>query len=185
MINVGNYVLIGWYNRDIVDENEIGYSYEYITEFKELYHSNIELYAKYYINGHITINKTYKITDSGRYRQSYDDINMFEVLKISIDELKELGYKEVKIKVSISVEEIDKGNQYVFLYKTVYNNASDLITSYEITDASKDQSIKDITFTVNLDDFKSDILFIRFGASGSFDDDWVTEFRTYSFEVVK
>ncbi len=182
---VNGYVYLGWYNRADVDENECDYSYEYINGFKEHYYGAIELYCKWYKNGNYTTTNEYKITDSGRYKQSYDIINLYEVLKIGVSELKEFGYIKIQIKMEITLRELDNGTQHVFFYKSAYSDDNDLITSYDITDANSKDSTKSQTITIYLSDLKCDMLFIRFGASGSFDDDWKTSYRKYTIKVVE
>lgn len=182
---VNGYVYLGWYNKADVDENEIGYEYTYITNFKEHYYGNIDLYCKWYKDGIYETYNEYKITDSGRYKQSYDTINLFEALKIGVSELKEFGYTKIQIKMEITLRELDNGTQHVFFYKSAYSDDNDLITSYDITDANSKDSTKSQTITINLSDLKSDMLFIRFGASGSFDDDWKTSYRKYTIKVVE
>ncbi len=58
-----------------------------------------------------------------------------------------------------------------------------LIDTIEINDASSKYKEKEYNLTINLSDIESDMLFIRFGASGSFNDDWCTLSREYSFVV--
>ena len=48
---------------------------------------------------------------------------------------------------------------------------------------SKNYETRRIYFTVNLTDLDSDMLFIRFGASGKYNDDWKTDCREYIIKV--
>lgn len=178
------YILIGWYNRADVDENECDYSYEYINGFKERYYGEIELYCKWYRNGTYIITDEYKITDSGRFNQKYDTINLFEVTRIGVGELIELGYTTIKVTMVITLKEIDNGTQYIFIFERADENNDYLLETFEINDAGSKYSDRTFEFTLNLYDLDSDMLFIRFGASGSFNDDWKTSSRQYSIKVV-
>ena len=163
----------GWYSKefDIKYESTAGL------------HEDLDLYGMINYEGDITINATYVITDSGRYKQKYDSINLFVVLGIGISKLKEMEYDTVSIKIVITLKEIDNGTQYIFLYSRAASDDKYLIDTIEINDASSKYKEKEYNLTINLSDIESDMLFIRFGASGSFNDDWSTKSREYSFVV--
>ena len=173
------YTCIGWY---IMPTDEDGEDI-YLNSFKELFHENIDLYCKWFKKGTYETYEEYKVTDSGKYKQKYDTINLFEVIKISKDELIELGYKTLKIEIRIRLKEIDEGTQHIYLFKQVYKDDKYLIQEYKIDDASKNYETRRIYFTVNLTDLDSDMLFIRFGASGKYNDDWKTDCREYIIKV--
>ena len=86
--------------------------------------------------------------------------------------------------MSIVLKEIDSGTQHIFIFKRANESNNYLLNSFEINDATSNYSKRTIIFTIDLDDLDSDMLFIRFGASGSYDDDWKTSSRIYSIKVV-
>ena len=84
----------------------------------------------------------------------------------------------------ITLKEIDNGTQYIFIFERADENNDYLLESFEINDAGSKYSYRTFEFTLNLYDLDSDMLFIRFGAAGSFNDDWKTSSRQYSIKVV-
>ncbi len=175
----GTYTCIGWYVMPTDEDSEV----IYLNSFKEFFHENIDLYCKWFKKGTYETYEEYKVTDSGKYKQKYDTINLFEVIKISKDELIELGYKTLKIEIRIRLKEIDEGTQHIYLFKQAYKDDKYLIQEYKIDDASKNYETRRINFIVNLTDLDSDMLFIRFGASGKYNDDWKSDCREYIMNV--
>ena len=172
-----DYIFLGWYDSDM--------EYKYLEEFTSYYHENLDVYCRWFKNGKTNINLTYKITDSGRFNQKYDTINLYELLNISVFDLKEYRYNKLTLTIKITLKEIDEGNQFIFIFKRADKDNDYLIDSIELSGVTKTLSEKTISFTFDIDELDSDMIFIRFGASGKFDDDWQTTIRKYEVRVVK
>lgn len=146
--------------------------------------------------------ETAKITDSGRASQKMDILylsNYFNV-RSAYNE----GYTKLHVTFTFDVREIDDGYQYVFLYsdtKCKGNSFIDKIIDevYDPADPSllyehrlehggtkKNTSWGSHTFnaTISLSRL-TDNLYIRYGASGKFDDDWENKNIVVTFQVAK
>lgn len=130
-----------------------------------------------------------KITDSGRASQKMDKVLLSNYFDVSV--ANRAGYTKLDITVEFEAKEIDDGYQYVFLYSDSEckgNNFFDKVVDefYDPEDPSllyeyrfehggtgKDTSWKSHSFstTIKMSRLKDD-LFIRYGASGNYDDDW-------------
>ena len=112
-------------------------------------------------------------------------------------DLKRAGYTKITVALSADVCEIDDGYQYIFLYsntKCASNDISSVMDFYdkyvfgeESSDPSllymhkfehapgvADSSIQTVSFEVTLDLARlTDDLYVRYGASGKNDDDWM------------
>lgn len=168
-------VFLGWYDESL----KIKYDDRSINKYSD----NLDLYSKYDIYKYHKIEKEYKITDSGRFNQKYDTLNLNEILGYSIDELKELQYNKIKITIVLSMKEIDEGYQYVFLYDGPNKNSNLLAESDKICVSNTEYNSIEVVFELNLSEI-TDIVYIRFGASGNFDDDWKTNYREYKIIVM-
>ena len=167
-------IFAGWW--------DISYTNKY-NDTTEGYSGNLDLYGKVTIKGIKLITLEYKITDSGRYRQNYDTINIEDICGISLEELKRRGYTTITISINIKMKEIDKGTQYIFLYTCEKESDDYLVETKEINGLSKDYEIKKLVYIVDINKLESNNLYIRFGASGKFSDDWRTSYRDYSIRI--
>ena len=140
---------------------------------------------------------TATITDSGRAKQQLDRVGMTSYYDVT--DLKRAGYTKLTVSLSADVREIDDGYQYIFLYsntKCASNDISSVMDFYdkyvfgeESGDPSLlymhkfehgsgvvDESWKTVSFEITLDLNRfTDDLYIRYGASGKSDDDWVNK----------
>ena len=123
---------------------------------------------------------TYKITDSGRFNHNkHDLIYLDDYLNYSIDILESYGFKKVDVKVKLQVREVHRGYQYICLYN--YDGKSD---DYKIHNDFKFEYngnslgttfgwIEHTFSNISIDKLSAyKKLVIRYGASGSQDDDW-------------
>lgn len=157
-----------------------------------------EVYAKWVKAEKRTYNVRYNeatITDSGRKNQKCDIVYLSK--DYDYQGLMYAGYKQLKIDFVFDIAEVHDGYQYVFLYKNAQcldtssldyfiNNTvlgkdpSDpsLLAScrFEHHPGSADGSYCTYGFTayINLNDFEKD-LYIRYGASGKYDDNWMNK----------
>lgn len=120
-----------------------------------------------------------RITDDGRMKNPYDKISLYTLCGYNVPELIKDDYKTVKITVTLDAKEINDGYQYLFLYKGSENNA-ELIQEIKFEHGSgyKDTNFKNYSFTfnkINLSSLSSSFLYIRYGASGNGEDDWVNK----------
>ena len=117
-----------------------------------------------------------KINDSGRFKNHYDVLDLTKLTGgRNIQELKDKGYKTLRLTISLDIKEIDDGLQYVFIYYSEGSDAQE-IDRFEISHggAGKNTSYGNYvhTFLLKLSDIPSDKIYIRYGASGKWDDDW-------------
>lgn len=118
----------------------------------------------------------YRINDEGFMVNSYDRIDIQSITGFTYTQLKNLGYKNLKIEISINVREINDGYQHIAIFDSSFENAKELAsTKFEHGRLKKDTSTKTYNFTYNisLDDIPSSLFYIRYDGSGAFEDDWV------------
>ncbi len=129
--------------------------------------------------------ETYTITDLGRWDQPHDviDLNNFAFYTPSIFEAE--GFKTATILIKMEMREIDKGYQYICIYDDLCDNLTDEQKDshkikpdiqYEYCGTSLGSTFGVVVFTFdNIPISKlanAKFLDIRYGASGSKDDDW-------------
>ena len=166
---------LGWYDESL----KIKYQERSINKYSE----NLDLYSKYEIFKEKIIELKYTITDSGRFNQKYDTLDLKEIIGYSIKELKEMDYKKIQSRLILSMNEIDKGYQYVFLYDGESKYSNMIVESNQICVSNKEYNSIEVIFNINLEEIP-DTLYIRFGASGNGSDDWVTNYRQYYITVM-
>ena len=131
-----------------------------------------------------------RITDSGRANQQVDIC----YLSYDLNGLVAAGYIYLKIEITLEAREYDDGYQYLFLYNSsscqgtiestiigdIIPGMTDTIsdgllwsTKFELTSGSKQTSWKDrnFSFYIKTSNVK-DNLWLRYGASGDWEDDW-------------
>lgn len=131
----------------------------------------------------------YTIDDDGRFTNPFDKVNFEAETGKTIAEWKALGYNDVKIKITLDMREVNNGYQYVFVYQedwttgtgnylfhteTIEHGGSGLETDWDDYDF--------YMLTIDLDDIDDGELFIRYGASGSWSDDWKNRNIRVTFE---
>jgi len=136
---------------------------------------------------------TKTITDADRYKQHYDEIS-FDSFKydvyddfgektanpINLIEMKRLGYKTINFYIRLDVKENDDGYQHIFLYSSPVSSNDYYIgeVKFEHKSGSKDDSwwthFEDkLKFeSISIDKFMNNEFVIRYGASGTWGDDW-------------
>lgn len=123
---------------------------------------------------------TYRIDDSGRFvHDKHDIINVNELTHYGVDILKAHNYKFVDVNIKILVKEINKGYQYICLYNNDeksdnYKLCDDFKFEYKGSDLGTAFDFINCTFKNILIEKLSEFgkLVIRYGASGTGDDDW-------------
>ena len=180
------YVFSGWYS-DIYFTNLVT-TYSNLDGITNVYPKFVFINQKNYN----VRNYEVSITDSGRRKQPIDE----EKLHLYYDyfELKKLGYKYFEVQVSWMAKEKDDGYQHILLYSdtncpntgTVGYFITDKVLGKDVQDPSllcwysfehnvgeKDTSWRSYNFTtvISLDDLK-DKIYIRYDASGNFNDTW-------------
>lgn len=143
------------------------------------------------------------ITDSGRASQKLDVVNLSNYYNISA--LKNSGFTYLTVSLSLDVKEVDDGYQYVFLYynssckgNSVWDKVEDFVVGsdddpsllytykFEHGPGEKDTSwsTHSFTTTIPLDDITAN-LYIRYGASGKGDDNWINKNVIITVKPVK
>lgn len=169
------------------------------TYYKNLLKSNFEIYLENYNDSIIekykyndtdieTNNKLVRtgevtIDDSGRFvhnKYDYVDLNSFNV---DYDVAYNHGYTKMDIVISMQIKEIDKGYQYVMLFNNTIKNNTYLVAeseAYEANGTSLASSYESATFTfcdIPIESFyNTKSLVVRYGASGSDEDDWMNKY---------
>lgn len=194
------YIFGGWYADKKLTQLVTSDS-ENLGQVKEVYAKWITADEKEYD----VRNYSATITDSGRKYQQYDIIRLAE--DFDYQGLIYAGYTEFKVTFSFEISEQHDGYQYVFLYKnqtcvdtasldyfisnTLYGQTpSDptLLCSYrfEHTPGIADSSWMPYSFTayVGIEDLEEE-LYIRYGASGKYDDNWLNRNVVVYVEPIK
>ncbi len=146
------------------------------------------------------------ITDSGRKNQKLDCIPTSE--DFNFIDLQRAGYSSVKVTVRLEGKEVDNGYQYIFLYSNKScasggDSFDSLVNKYifgkdpkdpsllyvekrELTPGNLQEYYSSLSFTVTipLDQLQEDI-YIRYGASGKYNDDWVNRSVSATVAPVK
>lgn len=186
------YIFAGWYsNEDLTDRIKP-------TSPTKAQISKGTAYAKWQLvetkSYSIRTNSEVTITDSGRQNQPIDVVDFSS--DYNIKDLINSGYKKIRVTLSADVSERDNGYQYIFLYSDTscashgINSIMDAFDKYVFSEDEADPSLLymhkfthggdqknsswgTVNFTVTLDATRlKDDLYIRYGASGKYNDDW-------------
>ncbi len=186
------YVFAGWYSDEALTD------YIIPTHITTTQYSKGTAYAKWISVEPITYTvreETATITDSGRAKQRLDVVEFR--YDFNLVDLERAGYTRLRFTISYDVKEVNDGYQYIFLYKdrncikqenfNLLDYYSDFIFGeqnkedptlldvheYEHGPGNLDTSWETVTFTKVIEiDNLIDNLYLRYGASGSNDDDW-------------
>ncbi len=169
-ISIPDYDFVGWYKDT---------SYTQLVETIKYESCDLTLFAKYRLNVTYGRLKEYKITDSGRFKNKYDAINIEELCGFSPLRLRMQGFNVVHLEISIKGKLIDNGNQYIYVYGQRENN-----DKYELGAFTIECEDSEKTFKLELDITLIDIsysgeIYILYDASGKGDDDW----KNYNLSV--
>ncbi|MCR3905714.1 MAG: MACPF domain-containing protein [Tenericutes bacterium] len=192
---VDNEVLIGYGNNGLiplyyfVPDHLSNVGYGLSMEMNSYLSSKTQQYANIFESGeafgntYATAEKTLRtqeflITDSGRFNQPYDLIDFANTYGIDLQVMRLLGYNSVDVIIKLNVREVHDGYQYIFLYDGDSNSANLLGSRMFEHGGSKKNTnwqihsfaFSGIPLTVNLQQ-----MVIRYGASGSFSDDWINK----------
>lgn len=148
--------------------------------------------------------ETVTITDSGRIYQKMDIVRLSDYYHVK--GLNFAGYTKLKVTFTFDVREVNDGYQYVFFYYNSKCKGNDLIDKvvdatgvYDRDDPSwlytykfehgagkKNTSWSTHTFSTVIDmGMLKDELYVRYGASGSGEDDWQNKNVWVDVEAVK
>ncbi len=122
-------------------------------------------------------NSEYYVDDDGRFNQPLDRITSSDYTYTPL-ELKN-SFTYVTVEIRIYIKEINDGYQYVFLYNGV-EDTSTLLAAQQLEhghgEALTSYKTYNLTFSnIPLDDFSNNDIVIRYGASGSYSDNWVNK----------
>lgn len=130
------------------------------------------------LHGSFTVRtKQVTITDNGRWTNHKDAVDLTRFTGgLSISELKSRGYKKLKFKISLDISEEKDGYQYVMIYDSDNESIATEIVGVTIEHGpgKEDNNFKTYSydFVININDIKSDYIYILYGASGFGNDDW-------------
>lgn len=149
---------------------------------------NYSVYRQYLPNTYLATDyklvrsQVYRIDDSGRFvHNKHDIINLNTFSKLSYLDLASVGYSSIDVYIQITMKEIYKGYPYICIYNNVCEN---------MTDAQKDSHkvCPDIKYTGDISSAvtlffsftnipiakfnETNQIVLRYGASGSGEDDW-------------
>ena len=120
------------------------------------------------------------IEDSGRFNNPYDKIDLNEITPYGIDVLEDLGYSKIRLTINIDMKEKNKGYQYLWIYSQYNNNDANILwgDALELGGTSLQDYYTTETFSILIDldkintTYDGTFIYLLFGASGSFGDDW-------------
>jgi len=119
----------------------------------------------------------YEIEDSGRFKNPYDEINFNQLFNKNVEELKLEGYTKVEMIIEFYAYEINDGYKYFWVYNGNQDTSKNLYgKEFEHKPGSKDGTARKYIFNdieFNLSDMIADRVYIRYGAAGSGEDNWV------------
>ncbi len=119
----------------------------------------------------------YEIDDSGRFKNPYDEINFNQLFNKNVEELKLEGYTKVAMIIEFYAYEINDGYQYFWVYNGNQDTSKNLYgKEFEHKPGSKDGTARKYIFNdieFNLSDMITNRVYIRYGAAGSGEDNWV------------
>lgn len=135
----------------------------------------ITLYARWEFNELFTREGSEKITDSGRFNQYRDRIDIFSKTNYKTSDLKAQGYTSLTITITIDLWEIYDGYQHIWIYDEFNENAKQFFyQQIEHGPGEKDTTVehKILKAIINLDEISGNDFYIVYGASGSGADTW-------------
>ncbi len=149
---------------------------------------NNAVYTQYFPNDYTATDyklvraEKYRINDSGRFvHNKHDVINLNEFSDLSYEQLKSYGYRYIDVYVKLTLKEINKGYPYICIYNNDCLNVPvserdshkvcpDIKYMKDISTAKTDE----FTFvSIPIEKFdETKQIVLRYGASGSGEDDW-------------
>lgn len=160
----------GWYQDD-----EFKYSISAISATKT---GNVDLYAKWqYTHNYLRIETTGTVTDAGEF-SGKNYYTSFPVLDLQYDNLINMGITELVIYLYVNMWEVNDGYQEIFLYGDATKNHllwSDTEIEHGPGKKLTTPGVYKATVRIDLAKLKSigsDVIYIRFGAHGSGEDNW-------------
>jgi len=168
---------LGWY-----DKKEGGVQINFSNLYVE---SNMTIYAHWSWENTVTGNNVLVRTAEvkvDKNEQTWGESDPYDTVYIkdlgfNKVEMLNLGYKTMQVSMTIDVKEIDDGYQYVNLYRTnIASSAPYEQIRFEHGRNYIDKNYREYTFNFrarSLNDFEDNSFVIRYGSSGSLNDDWL------------
>ncbi len=145
-----------------------------ITAISAQQQGNITLYAKWKDYSTYTRTAEYKIDDKGRFKQEYDVINIYT--QNNYEQLKKEGVKYLYVYITITIWEEYDGYQYIMLYNGTGTGDKELWNvQLEHGGGGRDTWKQEYNYLakISIDDISNtNVLCVRYGASGVGNDDW-------------
>lgn len=117
----------------------------------------------------------YTITDSGDYSGGEDKIDVKSFCNHSMGEFYETGYKTLYIRIQFDAWEKDDGYQWIILYDENGKRLDDIRIEHYPGSKSGTHARYQIDFYIPITSDLSDVIYVRYGASGVFSDTWYNE----------
>lgn len=145
----------------------ISYAFNEIGDYGVDITYAIDTYNEYLIR-----NSNVRITDSGRFKQTYDTVDFRSIYNgmYDIDKFKKEGYYTLACEISMDIREINDGYQHIFIYDDSSTNT--YLTGGVFETSTKDYTKMYFYFELSIFNIKDNDFVIRYGASGKFSDDW-------------
>lgn len=179
-------VFIGWYaksgnsNSELLPKqrrftNEKG---ESLTTWND--DKIVDLVAEYVPEVAVLVDRysrddTYTITDSGDYSGGEDRIDIKSFCDHSVQELYAIGYRTLYIRIQFDAWEKDDGYQWIILYDNNGKRLDDIRIEHYPGSKSGTHARYQIDFYIPITSDFTDIIYVRYGASGVFSDTWYNE----------
>jgi uncharacterized repeat protein (TIGR02543 family) len=160
----GYWQVKGCYNYNFNDNYyiNIGHAINGVITFEAKWTYCDEIYTISYIRG-----KIYRITDDGNFNNPCDTINLNSFYGLDFNELKANGFKTISLNLSLNLRKINNGYQWIVLY-----NSNGDVLDYIQTNKNYDWNTYKFTFNIDLNSLTNNSFIVRYGASGSGNDDW-------------
>lgn len=111
--------------------------------------------------------KDYIITDSGRWKQDKDIIDL-ATFGINADAMQDASVESISITLWLDNKDIYNGNHYMF----IYTDNDEYKTGQEFWAPDDGWGTTEFTFTLSLTDIINNRFKILYGADGNYEDDW-------------
>lgn len=120
------------------------------------------------------------ITDDGRFTNWFDKISLKEELGTYLTTLKDKGIKKIVLTITFEAKEVNDGYQHIFIYTKEKDTSDNRLLASEKFELGKGvkqttYESKTFTFSFSVNDLEDENIYIRYGASGEKEDDWINK----------
>ncbi len=118
-----------------------------------------------------------KVDYNDAWKNNCDIVDLNFLTEYGFDLLKSEGYDKMKIEIQMDMREENHGYQYIYLFNNISDDTTYLVAE-EKHDLGHNELVKNprletiIFDDISLSDFPSGCLYIKYGSSGIFQNDW-------------